>query len=155
VPTEIIIGKTVPGLILGLAEGSLIIAYAHFAFSVPLTGSVFLLYVGMVVYLAAVIGVGLFISSLVATQQQAMLGAFTFVAPAILLSGFATPIANMPEWLQTVTLVDPARYFLVIIKGVFLKDMPAGEVFDQIWPMVLIAAFTLSAATWLFRRRLQ
>jgi ABC-2 type transport system permease protein len=155
VPVEIILGKTVPGLIIGLIEGSMIVVYAHFVFGVPLTGSVPLLYVGMLFYLLAVIGVGLFISSLVATQQQAMLGAFTYVAPAILLSGFATPIANMPDWLQPVTLVDPARYFLVIIKGVFLKDMPAEEVLGQIWPMALISLFTLSSASWLFRRRLQ
>jgi len=154
-PIEIIIGKTVPGMLIGMAEGSLIIAYAHFAFAVPLTGSVPLLYLGMAVYLAAVIGVGLFISSLVATQQQAMLGAFTFVAPAILLSGFATPIANMPDWLQLITQGNPARYFLVIIKGVFLKDMPAAEVLAQIGPMMVIAAVTLSAASWLFRHRLE
>jgi ABC-2 type transport system permease protein len=154
-PGEIIVGKTIPGLIIGIGEGSLIVGFAHFVFGVPLTGSVTLLYLAMAVYLAAVIGVGLFISSLVSTQQQAMLGAFTFVAPAILLSGFATPIANMPDWLQTITLINPARYFLVVIKGVFLKDMPASEVLGQIWPMALIAIFTLSAASWLFRRRLQ
>ena len=154
-PGEIIVGKTVPGLLIGIGEGSSIMGFAHFVFGVPLTGSLPMLYLGMVVYLAAVIGVGLFISSIVATQQQAMLGAFTFVAPAILLSGFATPIANMPDWLQTVTLIDPARYFLVIIRGVFLKDMPAALVLDSIWPMGLIALFTLSAASWLFRRRLQ
>jgi ABC-2 type transport system permease protein len=84
-----------------------------------------------------------------------MLGAFTFVSPAILLSGFATPIANMPDWLQIVTLINPARYFIVIIRGVFLKDMPAGLVLDNLWPMAVIALFTLSAASWLFRRRLQ
>lgn len=154
-PGEIIVGKTVPGLLIGLIEGSLIIAFAHFVFAVPLGGSLSLLYLSMTVYLAAVIGVGLFISSLVATQQQAMLGAFTFVAPAILLSGFATPIANMPDWLQAVTLINPARYFIVIIRGIFLKDMPAGLVFDNLWPMVGIAVFTLSAASWLFRRQLQ
>lgn len=154
-PHEIIVGKTVPGMLIGMAEGSTIIAYAHWVFGVPLTGSVPLLYLAMAVYLAAVIGVGLFISSLVATQQQAMLGAFTFVAPAILLSGFATPISNMPDWLQTVTLGNPARYFLVVLKGVFLKDMPAGEVLAQIGPMALIAVITLWAASWLFRHRLE
>ncbi len=154
-PGEIIIGKTVPGLLIGMVEGSLIIGFAHFVFAVPLSGSVTLLYLSMAVYLAAVIGVGLFISSLVSTQQQAMLGAFTFVSPAILLSGFATPIANMPDWLQMVTLINPARYFIVIIRGVFLKDMPAGLVLDNLWPMALIALCTLAAASWLFRRRLQ
>ena len=154
-PHEIIVGKTVPGMLIGMAEGSIIIAYAHWIFGVPLTGSVPLLYLAMAVYLAAVIGVGLFISSLVATQQQAMLGAFTFVAPAILLSGFATPISNMPDWLQMVTLGNPARYFLVVLKGVFLKDMPPGEILAQIGPMILIAVITLWAASWLFRHRLE
>jgi ABC-2 type transport system permease protein len=91
---------------------------------------------------------------LVSNQQQAMLGAFTFVCPAILLSGFATPIANMPDWLQIVTLINPARYFIVILRGVFLKDMPAGLVWDSLWPMAAIAFFTLASASWLFRRRL-
>jgi ABC-2 type transport system permease protein len=75
------------------------------------------------------------------------------MVPAIILSGFATPIANMPDWLQIVTEGDPVRYFLVISKGVFLKDMPASLVFANIWPMALIAAVTLTVATWLFRRQ--
>jgi ABC-2 type transport system permease protein len=154
-PIEILIGKTVPALIIGLAEGTAILLAAVFAFRVPFTGSLPLLYAGMVLYLAAVIGVGLFISSLVATQQQAVLGAFTFMAPAMLLSGFATPVENMPDWLQILTLGDPARFFLVIVKGIFLKDMPASEVAQSLWPMLLIAVATLSGATWFFRRRLQ
>ena len=81
----------------------------------------------MAVYLAAVIGVGLFISSLATTQQQAILGAFVFMVPAMLLSGFASPIENMPDWLQTLTLANPIRYFMVIVKGVFLKAMPADD----------------------------
>ena len=84
----------------------------------------------MVVYLFAVIGVGLFISSLATTQQQAILGAFVFMVPAMLLSGFASPIENMPDWLQMLTLANPMRYFIVIVKGVFLKDMPAAMVLD-------------------------
>jgi ABC-2 type transport system permease protein len=154
-PIEILIGKTVPALIIGLVEGTAILLAAVLVFRVPFTGSLPLLYAGMVLYLAAVIGVGLFISSLVATQQQAVLGAFTFMAPAMLLSGFATPVENMPDWLQTLTLCDPARFFLVIVKGVFLKDMPAVEVAQSLWPMLLIAAVTLSGATWFFRRRLE
>jgi ABC-2 type transport system permease protein len=154
-PIEILIGKTVPALIIGLVEGTAILLAAVLAFRVPFTGSLPLLYAGMVIYLAAVIGVGLFISSLVATQQQAVLGAFTFMAPAMLLSGFATPVENMPDWLQTLTLGDPARFFLVIVKGVFLKDMPASEVAQSLWPMAVIAVVTLAAATWFFRRHLQ
>jgi ABC-2 type transport system permease protein len=89
------------------------------------------------------------------TQQQAILGAFLFLVPAMLLSGFATPIENMPEWLQYATIVNPLRYFLVIVKGVFLKDIPLSEVARNTVPLAIIALFTLSAAAWLFRRRLE
>jgi ABC-2 type transport system permease protein len=111
------------------------------------------LYSGMSAFLLAIIGVGLFISSLCATQQQAILGTFSFIVPMMLLSGFASPVENMPVWLQTATLANPARHFIVIVKGVFLKAMPAGDFLESLWPLVVIAAATLSAATWLFRRR--
>jgi ABC-2 type transport system permease protein len=89
------------------------------------------------------------------TQQQAILGAFLFMVPAMLLSGFATPIENMPGWLQPVTLLNPLRYFLVVVKGVLLKDIPASEVLIETIPLCLIAIATLGAAAWLFRRRLE
>lgn len=152
-PGEILIGKAVPALLIGIAEASLILAIAVLGLGVPFIGSLGLLYSAMTVYLLAVIGVGLFISSLVSTQQQAILGAFTFFAPAVLLSGFVTPLENMPDWMQPLTLVDPMRYFTVITRGVFLRAMPAGEVLQNLWPMALIATFTLAAAAWLFGRR--
>ena len=89
------------------------------------------------------------------TQQQATLGSFVFMSPALLLSGFATPIENMPEWLQYVTYANPLRYMLIIYKGCFLKDMPTSIVLANVWPMVIIAAFTLTASSWFFRRRLE
>ena len=154
-PVEIIIGKTIPALLIGVAEGTGMILVGVLVFRVPLTGSVTLLYASMVVYLAAVIGVGLFISSLAHTQQQAILGAFVFMVPAMLLSGFASPIENMPDWLQTATLANPIRHFMVIVKGLFLKNMPAAEVLRSLWPLAVIACVTLAAATWLFRHRLE
>lgn len=153
-PFEILIGKSLPALIIGLAEGTVIIAFAALWFEVPLRGQLALLYAGLFVYLLAVIGVGLIISSISRTQQQAILGAFLFVVPAVILSGFATPIANMPEAIQHITLADPMRYFLIIVRGIFLQDLPADLVFRQVWPMAIIAVLTLSGATWLFRHRL-
>jgi ABC-2 type transport system permease protein len=152
-PAEIVLGKTIPALLIGLGEGTLVMAVATLYFRVPLTGSVTLLYAAMMLYLFAVIGIGLFISSLALTQQQAILGTFASMVPMVLLSGFASPVENMPDWLQTVTLANPVRHFIVIVKGVFLKAMPPTEVLHSLWPLMLIAAGTLSAATWLFRRR--
>ena len=78
-----------------------------------------------------------------------------FTAPAILLSGFATPVENMPGWLQILTQANPLRHFLVIVRGVFLKGLPAADVLASVVPLILIAIFTLSTAAWLFRRRME
>jgi ABC-2 type transport system permease protein len=152
-PGEIVVGKTVPAFMIGLGEGTLMVTVAVFFFRIPLTGSVALLYASMSAFLLAVIGIGLFISSLARTQQQAILGTFSFMVPMMLLSGFASPVENMPDWLQTVTLANPVRHFIVIVKGVFLKAMPAADVLHSLWPLLVIGLVTLSAATWLFRRR--
>ncbi len=152
---EILLGKLIPPMMIGVFHITLYVAAAVFIFGVPLRGSLLLLYGSALVYLAAVTGVGLFISAMSMTQQQAILGGFLFMVPAILLSGFATPIENMPDWLQPVTLLNPLRYFLVIVKGVLLKDIPAGEVLHNTIPLGLIAVVTLGAAAWLFRRRLE
>lgn len=154
-PVEILIGKALPAIFIGMAEGTIIILAAVFVFQIPLTGSLLLLYFSMFVFVSSIVGVGLFISSLCSTQQQAILGVFVFTSPAVSLSGFATPIENMPVWLQYLTEIIPLRYFLVIAKGTFLKAIPAHVVFSNMWQMALIACFTLSAATWLFKRRLE
>lgn len=154
-PFEILVGKTIPAIIIGMLEGSIIIFVGVFIFQVPFTGSLLLLYFSMFVFILAIIGVGLFISSLSQTQQQAVLGSFLFMSPAVLLSGFATPIENMPSWLQPVTFLIPLRYYLVIAKGIFLKNMPADIVFSNVWPMAIIAVVTLTAASWFFKRGLQ
>lgn len=153
--SEILAGKLLPPLIIGLAQASVFILVAVYFFEVPLRGSLALLYLGIVFFLAAAVGIGLFISSLAQTQQQAFLGTFLFASPAILLSGFATPIENMPAWLQTATLINPLRHVLVILRGVFLRGMPSADVMANIVPLVLIAAVTLTVAAWLFRRSVQ
>ena len=154
-PLEIIIGKTVPALLIGIAQATGMVLMGVFLFRVPFHGSILLLYGSLVVYLFAVIGVGLFVSSLAKTQQQAILGTFVFMVPAMLLSGFASPIENMPDWLQYLTLANPIRYFIVIVKGIFLKDVPASIVAENVWPMAVIALVTLSSAALLFRHRLE
>lgn len=154
IPVEILIGKIVPGIIVGMIEGSLMMTVGVLILGVPFTGSLPLFYVALLIFVTAISGVGLFISSLSATQQQAMLGTFVFIMPSVLLSGFATPIENMPTWLQPVPYLLPLTYMLVISKGIFLKAMPASIVFENMWPMVIIGFFTIVGAGWLFRRRL-
>lgn len=153
-PGEIILGKTVPALLIGLAEGTLVVLMAVFLFDIPLRGALPTLYLGMFLYLLAMTGIGLFVSGIVQTQQQALLGTFVVFMPIVLLSGFMAPVENMPDWMQIATAWNPLRYFLVIIKGVFLKDMPMVMVLKAAIPMLLIALGTLSIAVWSFRRRL-
>lgn len=154
-PTEILIGKSVPAVIIAMIEGSVILLAGIFLFKIPFYGSFLLLYLSMFVFVLSVIGIGLFLSSLCSTQQQAILGAFVLLSPSTLLSGFATPIANMPQWMQGITYFVPLRYFLIIARGSHLKDLPVAVILNNIWPMALIAIFTLSGAVWFFRQRLQ
>jgi ABC-2 type transport system permease protein len=152
---EILLGKMIPGIIVGMVEGSLMLFIGIFLLQVPFTGSLLLFYLSQLIFVFSISGVGLFISSLAATQQQAMLGTFVFMTPSILLSGFATPVENMPTWLQPIAYLIPLKYMLLICKGLFLKAMPAKIVLNQLWPMACIALFTQTAAALLFRRRLE
>ena len=152
-PIDILLGKGLPGLLIGVVEASVIIVAAVWWFDVPLRGGLGALYLGLVLFVIACTGIGLMISSLAATQQQALLGAFLFMVPSIILSGFATPIANMPVWVQDLTLLNPMRYFLVIVRSVFLEGAGMGSLASQYWPMAVIGAVTLTAAGWLFRKR--
>ncbi|MBY0280583.1 MAG: ABC transporter permease [Alphaproteobacteria bacterium] len=154
-PWQILIGKMLPAMIIAVGESTLIMMLAIGVYRIPFQGSLILFYLCMVLFITSIIGVGLFISALSKTQQQANLGTFVFMVPTMLLSGFATPIENMPEWLQPVTWFIPIRHFFVIIKGIFLKNMLAVEVLTHAWPIAFIAIFTLSLAGWMFRQRLE
>lgn len=152
-PYEITIGKAMPALLIGLFQGSLIVILAIYFFKIPFTGSIFWLYISMIVYLLSVIGIGLLISTIAKTQQQAILGTFFFSSPAIMLSGFSAPIDNMPNFLQYLTLINPLRYFLTIIHSSFLKSGDFHIIITNLWPMVLIAIFTLSSP-WILKNRI-
>ncbi|GAB6067808.1 ABC transporter permease [Methylothermus subterraneus] len=153
-PLEILLGKTVPAFLIGLLEGTLILAAAVTWFQIPFRGRLLVLYAGMALYLLSAIGVGLAISSLARTQQQGLFGAFLFIVPAVILSGFATPIENMPQAVQTLTLINPMRYFLAIVRTSFLASPTWTAVWPQLWPMAAIGLATLALAAWLFRHRL-
>lgn len=152
-PIEILIGKSLPGVLVAVLESNVIILIAILWFDVPFRGNYWLIQLAMVFFVISSIGVGLMISSLSTTQQQALLGAFMFMVPAVILSGFATPIENMPEVIQWITYLDPMRYFLVIVRGIFLQDIGIDVVWSQTWPMAIIALVTMALAGWLFRHR--
>ena len=153
-PVEILIGKAIPGIIIGLLEATLIIVLMVIFFDIPVRGSLGALYLGLVLFLLSAVGIGLMISAITVTQQQAVLGAFLFLVPAVILSGFSTPIANMPQVVQWLTYLDPLRYFLVIVRGVTLEGDSYALLINQYWPMAIIGVVTLSLAGWLFRHRM-
>jgi len=151
-PEMILLGKAVPAFLIPMGEASLIMLAGIHLFGVPFEGSLLLLFGTMAAYLFALVGVGLFISSLCHTQQQAILGVFCFLLPAVLLSGYASPIDNMPIWLQHLTALNPLKHFLVISKELFLKDASASTVWLSTYPLLIIAAINMVIAMWMFRR---
>lgn len=152
-PFEILVGKLVPALLISILESILILLFAIYLFGVPLMGSLTILYTGVIVFLFSISGIGLFISAISNTQQQAILGSFVFLLPSILLSGFATPIENMPSWLQPLTALTPLKYYLILIKGVFLKDISWEIAWTLIVPMFFLGIVFMSITMIFFRRR--
>ena len=154
-PMEIIVAKTVPALIIGTGLGMAMVAAGSQLFSVPLQGSLVLLVLTMMLFILSVVGVGLMISAVCQTQQQAILGTFGVGVPMILMSGFATPVENMPPFLQMVAELLPLRHELVIVQGTFLKALPPEDVAAHAWPMAVISLVTLTVAARWVRNRLQ
>jgi ABC-2 type transport system permease protein len=130
---ELMVGKTLPFALLGLLDAIMIALIGVFWFEVPLRGNPWILFLGINLFLVSSVAIGLFISTICSTQQQAQISTFFFAMPAFILSGFAFPIENMPEWIQYLTYANPLRYFLVIIRGVFLK----ANGLDILWPQML------------------
>ena len=154
-PTEIIVAKTMPGMLAGYVVSSIIVALAIFAFDVPFTGNFVVYPLALALFVLSVVGVGLLISSVCNTQQQAIMGTFFSSIPFVLTSGFATPTENMPPWLQQVAELNPLKHFLLVVQGSFFKSQTPVETMTQIWPLLPIAVVTLTVASISVRRRLQ
>lgn len=151
---EILIGKTIPPLIVAFISSIVITLLVVFLFKVPFSGNVFVYLGATLISLFSIIGVGLFISSLSYTQQQAILGVFAFQMPAVLLSGFVSPVEDMPVFFQYISALNPIRYFMLIIKGIYFKNMDINTVFLNIIPLILIGILTLSVARWSFKKQI-
>jgi ABC-2 type transport system permease protein len=153
-PAEIMAGKAVPSILIGLVQVTAILLVSLLWFRIPLAGSVLTLYAGLVVFIVASVGIGLAISALSLNMQQAMLNTFVLLIPLMLLSGLTSPIANMPRAMQYVTAIDPLRYAIELVRRVYLEGVGLTWVLDDLWPLAVIGGTTLTAAAWLFRHRL-
>jgi ABC-2 type transport system permease protein len=152
--SEFIIGKSIPFAIIAYVNVLLVSVVAVFWFGVPIRGSIVLLLVATGLFLMTTIGIGLFISTVASTQQQAMMTAFFFFFPAVLLSGFMFPIANMPVPVQWLTIVNPLRYFLIIIRGIFLKGVGVSVLWPELLALFVLGLITLTVSTRAFRKTL-
>jgi ABC-2 type transport system permease protein len=154
-PIELIAGKTIPFAIIGFIDVLLVISVSYSWFKIPLRGNLLILFFSMILYLFATLGVGLFISTISRTQQQAMMSTFFFMMPAVLLSGFMFPIENMPVIIQYITYLNPLRYFFVIITGIFLKGTGLGILWPQMLALGVIGIIILAISIFRFRKRLE
>ena len=153
-PLEFILGKTMPSIILGFVNMIFVTLVSVFWFDIPVRGSLLILFIANGFYLMTTVGIGLLISTVSDTQQQAMMSTFFFYLPAILLSGFMFPIANMPEIVQDFTYLNPLRYFLIIIRGIFLKGVGVTVLWPQILALLLLGLLLLTIAVKKFRKNL-
>ena len=153
-PHELIIGKLLPFVIIGLVDASFVVATAKWWFVVPIRGSVPLLFALCLAFMLNTLGVGLFISTISKTQQQAMLTSMFFILPQMMLSGFVFPIENMPKFFQFVTHIIPLRYFFVIIRGIMLKGAGWPELRGQAAALLVLGTVILGLSVARFRKKL-
>lgn len=153
-PVELMLGKTIPFAIIGFFDVFLVTMVGVFWFDIPIKGPIELMPLATAIYLLSVLGIGLFISTISRTQQQAMMATFLFYIPAVLLSGFMFPIENMPEIIQYGTYINPLRYFLVIIRGIFLKGNGISILWPQMLPLLVLGIIVMTLSSLRFRKRI-
>ena len=154
-PWELIVGKTLPFALIGLIDVVMIAFIGVFWFEVPLRGNPLVLLLGNLLFLVSSVGIGLFISTISLTQQQAQISTFFFMNPAFILSGFAFPLENMPEWLQYITYINPLRYFLTIIRGTFLKGVGLDVLWPQMLALVVLGGVMITLSSMRFKKRMK
>ncbi len=154
-PFEIMAGKALPSMLVGMVQATGVLLVAQLWFRIPFAGSLLTLYTGLLFFLMAAVGMGLLLSSVAATMQQAMLYSLLLILPFSLLSGFTTPLSNMPAVLQYFTALNPLRYAIDIARRVYLEGVGLGVLTGDLWPLAVIAAITLTAAAWMFNNRIE
>jgi ABC-2 type transport system permease protein len=152
---ELVLGKTLPFALIGFFDVIMIALVGVFWFGIPLRGNPLVLLLGTLLFLMSSVGIGLFISTISSTQQQAQISTFFFMNPAFILSGFAFPLENMPEWLQYITYINPLRYFLIIIRGTFLKGVGLDILWPQMLALTVLGGLMITLSSMRFRKRLK
>ncbi|WP_236685573.1 ABC transporter permease [Geobacter pickeringii] len=147
-------GKTIPFAVISFFDMFLVTMVGVLWFHIPIKGTVPLLVLSTAIYLLSVLGVGLFISTISRTQQQALMATFLFYIPAVLLSGFMFPIENMPVVIQYGTYLNPLRYFLVIIRGIFLKGNGIAVLWPQMAALFALGVAVMTTSSLRFRKRI-
>lgn len=153
-PIELMLGKTLPFALVGLVDTALVVIAALLLFHVPFLGSALLLFFCAILFLMTSLGAGIFISTISKTQQQAMMTTFLFFQPCFLLSGFAFPIRNMPDAIQYFTYLNPVRYFMEIVRGIFLKGSGVTVLWPQMLALAIFGVVILTLSSLRFRKRL-
>jgi ABC-2 type transport system permease protein len=153
-PGELIMGKTIPYIIISVIQMVVVTIFAKFWFSIPIAGSLILMFIATCLFLLSTLGVGLFISTVSSTQQQAMMTTFFFILPSFMFSGFVFPIANMPIVIQWITFLNPLRYFLVILRGIFLKGVGLHILWPQYLGLAILGTMLFAGAVTRFHKRM-
>ncbi len=154
-PFEIMAGKAMPSLVVGAIQAGGVLLVAQLWFRIPFAGAYVTLYTGLLMFLLAAVGIGLLVSAVAATMQQALLYSMLMIMPFSLLSGLTTPISSMPRAVQYLTAINPLRYAIDITRRVYLEGVGLDLLIPDLWPLALIAALTLTAASWMFSHRMQ
>ncbi|WP_312793913.1 ABC transporter permease, partial [Tianweitania sp.] len=149
-PAYIMLGKAVPGILVAMAQGGIISLAAVWLYGVPFTGTVWLLMLATFAYALALSGVGLLLSAISNSQQQAFLGVFCFMVPSVVLSGYLAPVENMPTVLRWISAINPLTHFIEMAKGIFLKSYGLAETQTSLLALLAIAVVTLLVAHWVF-----
>jgi len=152
---ELMLGKTLPFALLGLLDVMMIALIGVFWFEIPFRGNPLILLLGNILFLLSSVGIGLFISTISSTQQQAQISTFFFMMPAFILSGFAFPLENMPQWLQYITYINPLRYFIIVVRGVFLKGIGLEILWPEITALAILGAIAILFSSLRFQKRMK
>lgn len=153
-PLELVIGKTLPYVVIGLLDVVVVLVAGHFLFGLPVRGSLLVLFLAVLLYLLTSVGLGLLISTFSRTQQQAMLTTMFILMPAIILSGFFFPIASMPTWARALTMLNPIRFFLAILRAILLKGSGPAALWQDTLPLFILGVLIFTGSLLRFRKRL-